>query len=59
MSPSTTSVIYTQRDDLLQPVLDIVQLRARNRVDMQRWLGEVLEDEHNIKLLQTELDTFE
>lgn len=44
---------------ILQPVLDIIELRTGNRIDVQRRLREVFEDKHHIELLQAELDTLQ
>lgn len=55
--------LYTQRwlkeNNALEPILDIVQLSARYRVDMERRFRKVFENEDEIKLFQCELDTFQ
>lgn len=43
----------------LEPVLHVVHLSTGYRVDVERWLREVLEDEDQVKLFQTVLNTFE
>lgn len=43
----------------LEPFLDIVQLRTRNRIDVQRRLCKILEDQDHIELLEGELHSLE
>lgn len=48
-----------REDNALEPILDIVQLSARYRVDMERCFRKVFEDEDKIKLFECELYTFQ
>jgi hypothetical protein len=41
----------------LEPILDIVQLSRRYRVDVKRCLRKVTEDDDHVELLQAELHT--
>ena len=46
-------------NDSLEPIFHIIKLRAWYRVDVKRWLREILEHKHRIKLFKGELDTLE
>ena len=48
-----------EENDSLEPIFHIIKLRAWYRVDVKRWLREILEHKHRIKLFKGELDTLE
>lgn len=47
------------QSDSLQPLLDVIELRAWDGIDLHRRPGEIRKDEDQIELFETELDTFE
>jgi hypothetical protein len=57
--PYQTGLRHVVRMDLLQPVLYIVELACRYRVDLMRATREVGEDDDHIKLFKPKLDALQ
>jgi len=44
-------------DNILEPLLDMVQLVHRNCIDHRHFAMVILEDEHHVKVLEVKLDS--
>jgi hypothetical protein len=56
---SNTSYRHPRKKHSLEPILHIIQLGTRYRVDVKWGFGKVFEDENKIELFEGELDTFQ